>query len=323
MGVLVLVSYFNSVLSVSVTLTLALIIASCFYSLLVSSGGKLKKPPGPRGLPVLGNLLVLGSNPHRSLHALSQRYGGLMFLKLGSKPTIIASSKEAATAILKTFDSDFANRPKNMGATTDILLYNRNDFIMSSESRWPMLRKVCISHLLTPKYLQKWQHFREQEMALLLASIFKQGATRAVDVGDFVNVFASNVIGQMTFRMRLFDDNNSEAAHFRVMMEDLLAEGAGIFSHRIGDFVPFLDWIGLGGSLHRAKSVNNRLDQFLVKKIEQQKRLILSTRDEENDTKDFLQVLYELKSSSAEEGGQLSEANIKGILLVCVNLDFL
>ncbi|GLJ21158.1 hypothetical protein SUGI_0387030 [Cryptomeria japonica] len=76
-------------------------------------------------------LLDLGSNPHQSPHALSKRYGSLMYLKLGTTPALIASSQEAAVAILKTFDSDFSNRPENMGAVADILC--------TIEMMWPHL----------------------------------------------------------------------------------------------------------------------------------------------------------------------------------------
>ncbi|XP_057822331.2 flavonoid 3'-monooxygenase CYP75B137 [Cryptomeria japonica] len=300
---------FSFFLSFSVSVTLPLIaLLACLY---FSNGGKAKTklPPGPRGLPVLGSLLDLGSNPHHSLCALSKRYGGLMYLKLGSTPTIIASSQEAATAILKTFDSDFSNRPQSGSAVADILLYNRSDITWSPHSQWPFLRKLCIFHLLTPKCLEKWQESREEEMALLLASIFRLRAA-AVNVGDFVNVFTSNVIGQMTLRMRLFDENNAEAEHFRELMDDFLSTAARF---RIGDFVPFLARIGLGGSLDEMKSLHKRLDQFLVRKMEEQRRMPLPTKDDGN--KDFLQILHQLKYNSVGEGRQLSESNIKGILL--------
>ncbi|GLJ21170.1 hypothetical protein SUGI_0387440 [Cryptomeria japonica] len=296
---------FSSLFSVSLTLAVIAVVA-CVYLL---NGEKAKLPPGPRGLPILGSLLDLGSNPHQSLHALSKRYGSLMYLKLGTTPALIASSQEAAVAILKTFDSDFSNRPENMGAVADILLYNRND--VATSPQWPVLRKICIFHLLTPKCMQKWQQFREEEMTLVLAFIFKR-RTSAVNVGDFVNVFTSNVIGQMTLRLRFFDDNNAEAQHFRELMEEFLAEG-GRF--RIGDYVSFLDWIWLGGSLDQTKRLQKRLDEFLVRKMEEQQKRLLLSRDD-NGSKDFLQILYELKSKSSEEGAELSETNIKGILLV-------
>ncbi|XP_057827376.1 flavonoid 3',5'-hydroxylase 2 [Cryptomeria japonica] len=230
-----------------------------------------------------------------------------MHLKLGTTPTIIASSREAATAILKTFDSDFSNRPQSGSAAADILLYNRSDITWSP--RWPSLRKLCIFQLLTPKCLDKWQESREEEMALLLASIFRLRGT-AVNVGDFVNVFTCNVIGQMTLRMRLFEENNAEAEHFRELMEDFLSTAARF---RIGDFVPFLARIGFSGSLDEMKSLHKRLDKFLLRKIEEQRRMPLSTENVGN--KDFLQILHQLKYNSAGDGRQLSESNIKGILL--------
>ncbi|XP_057827379.1 flavonoid 3'-monooxygenase [Cryptomeria japonica] len=144
-------------------------------------------------------------------------------------------------------------------------------------------------------------------MALLLASIFRLRGT-AVNVGDFVNVFTCNVIGEMTLRMRLFEENNAEAEHFRELMEDFLSTAARF---RIGDFVPFLARIGFSGSLDEMKSLHKRLDEFLLRKIEGQRRL--STENDGN--KDFLQILHQLKYNSAGDGRQLSESNIKGILL--------
>ncbi|GLJ21178.1 hypothetical protein SUGI_0387700, partial [Cryptomeria japonica] len=81
----------------------------------------------------------------------------------------------------------------------------------------------------------------------------------------------------------------------------------------IGDFVPFLERIGLGGSLDDLKSLHKRFDEFIVRKIEEKKRMPLPTEDDGN--KDFLQILHQLKYNSAEERRQLSESNIKGILV--------
>ncbi|KAL9830134.1 Cytochrome P450 71B21 [Arabidopsis thaliana] len=63
-----------------------------FYKRLLPSKGKL--PPGPIGLPIIGNLHQLGKSLHRSFHKLSQEYGPVMFLRFGVVPVVVFSTKK-------------------------------------------------------------------------------------------------------------------------------------------------------------------------------------------------------------------------------------
>lgn len=72
----------------------------------------LNLPPGPKPWPIIGNLNLIGPLPHRSIYALSQKYGPIMKLKFGSFPVVVGSSVEMAKVFLKTHDVNFADRPK-------------------------------------------------------------------------------------------------------------------------------------------------------------------------------------------------------------------
>ncbi|KAK4483427.1 hypothetical protein RD792_010614 [Penstemon davidsonii] len=70
-----------------------------------------KLPPGPKPFPIIGNILELGQNPHKSLAKLSKTYGPLMRLKLGSMTMIVVSSPETAQLVLQKYDQNFSDRP--------------------------------------------------------------------------------------------------------------------------------------------------------------------------------------------------------------------
>lgn len=75
--------------------------------------GQGSLPPGPPGLPLVGNIFQLGFNPHRSLAVFSKTYGPIMSLKLGRLTTVVISSPEAAKEALKTHDHVLSARTFN------------------------------------------------------------------------------------------------------------------------------------------------------------------------------------------------------------------
>ncbi|GKV33827.1 hypothetical protein SLEP1_g42279 [Rubroshorea leprosula] len=128
---------------------------------------KLNLPPSPPKLPILGNLHQLGKLPHRSLLALSHKYGPLMFLHIGQSPTLVVSSAEMAREIMKNHDVVFSSRPNSMAA--EILFYGRTDIGFAPYGEyWRQLRKICVLQLLSIKRVQSFQFVREEEVTVLI-----------------------------------------------------------------------------------------------------------------------------------------------------------
>ncbi|KAH9784060.1 cytochrome P450 83B1 [Citrus sinensis] len=87
-------------------------------------------PPGPKGLPFIGNLHQFdASKPHVSFWELSKKYGPLMSLRLGFVPTLIVSSAKMAKETLKAHDLQFSGRPALVA--TQRLTYNGLDLVFS------------------------------------------------------------------------------------------------------------------------------------------------------------------------------------------------
>ena len=83
-------------------------------------------PPSPLAFPIIGHLHLLAPIPHQALHKLSNRYGPLLHLFLGSVPCVVASSPEMAKEFLKTHENSFSNRPNS--AVVDYITYGSQGF---------------------------------------------------------------------------------------------------------------------------------------------------------------------------------------------------
>ena len=68
-------------------------------------------PPGPRGLPIIGNLHQISKVPHESLDKLAEVYGPIFWLRLGSIGAVVISSPEWAREALSVRGKIYNSRP--------------------------------------------------------------------------------------------------------------------------------------------------------------------------------------------------------------------
>jgi hypothetical protein len=132
--------------------------------------GKPNLPLSPPKIPIIGNLHQLRTLPHRSLQALSNKYGPLMFMYLGSVPTLVVSSADMAREIMKTHEIIFSNWPKTTAA--NILLYGCTNIAFSPYGEyWRQARKICVLELLSLKSVQSFEYVRGEEVEALINKI--------------------------------------------------------------------------------------------------------------------------------------------------------
>ncbi|XP_044410288.1 cytochrome P450 71D6-like [Triticum aestivum] len=84
---------------------------------------KVRNPPGPWKLRVIGSMHhLVNVLPHRALRALASIHGPLMMLQLGETRLVVVSSREMAREVLRTHDANFATRPRLL--TGELLVYD-------------------------------------------------------------------------------------------------------------------------------------------------------------------------------------------------------
>ncbi|GJN28983.1 hypothetical protein PR202_gb17165 [Eleusine coracana subsp. coracana] len=148
------------------------LIAISFLDILLHARRNL--PPGPRPLPVIGSLHLLGNQPHRSLARLSKVHGPLMSLRLGAVTTVVVSSPKVAREFLQKHDAAFASR----SAPNAAINHAKNAIAwLPNGPRWRTLRKIMSTELFAPRRLDALQHLRRekvQELVDHISNIYKR-----------------------------------------------------------------------------------------------------------------------------------------------------
>ncbi|XVF82316.1 hypothetical protein PTKIN_Ptkin16aG0036700 [Pterospermum kingtungense] len=264
-------------------------------------------PPGPSGLPFIGNFLQLTSSPapHIYLWNLSQKYGPLLFFKLGLKPTIVVSSANMAKEILKTHDLNFCSRPTFRGQQK--LSYNGLNLGFSPySSYWREIRKICVLHLFNPNRVLLQRPIREDEVARMIEKI-SISSSRPVNLSETLMYRTSTIICRVGFGKR-YEEDGVERSRFHALLNETQALSAIFF---YSDFIPFMGWVDrVSGLLGRLEKCFKDLDNFYQELIDEH----LDPNRQKPEQEDILDVLLQIWRDRAFQI-DLTFDHIKAVLL--------
>ncbi|KAF8642677.1 hypothetical protein AX16_009439 [Volvariella volvacea WC 439] len=145
------------------------------FALLIAKKGLSRKklPPGPRGLPLIGNALDLAKEkPWVTFTEWAKQYGNLTYVSLFGQPWLIINSFSTAVDLLEKRGSIYSNRPilqmvelTGLGKRTALL---QNNDIFRTHRRF--FSKVMGSTAV----VRRWDHIEEEESQKLARRLLSQ-----------------------------------------------------------------------------------------------------------------------------------------------------
>ncbi|XP_028788727.1 cytochrome P450 84A1-like [Neltuma alba] len=128
--------------------------------LLAQSRRRLPFPPGPKGLPIISNMLMMDRLTHRGLAKLASQYGGVFHLKMGFLRMVAISDPDAARQVFQVHDN-ISNQPATIAIS--YLTYDRADMAFAHyDPFWLQMRKLCVMKLFNRKRGGSWQSVRDE-----------------------------------------------------------------------------------------------------------------------------------------------------------------
>ncbi|XP_066553586.1 cytochrome P450 2K6-like [Amia ocellicauda] len=170
-------------------------------------------PPGPRALPIIGNIHIMDlKRPFKTLIELSATYGSVFSIQLGLRKMVVLAGYETVKEALVTYADEFAERP-------DIPIFKRiargNGIIFGHGESWKTIRRFTLTALRDLGMGKRTIEIIEESEYLVKAIEAQNG--RPFQTTILLNSASSNIIVSILIGHRLdYDDNN-----FRKLVEML------------------------------------------------------------------------------------------------------
>ncbi|KAM8804736.1 cytochrome P450 1A5-like [Eudromia elegans] len=232
----------------------------------------LKRPPGPRGLPILGSVLQLKKDPHLALTKLSRQYGDVMEIRIGTRPVLVLSGLDTIKQALVKQGEDFMGRPDlhSFRYVTD-----GQSLTFSSETGevWKARRKLAQNALKTfsltlsptSSSISLLEEHVSKEAEYLVTKLLQvMEEQKSFDPYRYVVVSVANVICAICFGRR-YDHNDQELLSI-VNASDQFVDVAA--SGNPADFIPILQYLP-SRAMDLFKDFNQRFIRFQQKIVKE------------------------------------------------------
>lgn len=170
---------------------------------------RLRMPPGPPPLPLLGNKLQIPATKQWvQFQDWANTYGPLYTIWIGRRPTLIISDPVVAAELMEARSSKYSSRPR-MVAMGELLWDNASILVQPYGKQWSVRRKLL--HLaMTPKSLRLYKPVQQAEARRLAHALL----SRPEDYVKLIETFTSSVVFCVAYGHRI-DSLNAQVIRQR------------------------------------------------------------------------------------------------------------
>ncbi|KAF9596258.1 hypothetical protein IFM89_008421 [Coptis chinensis] len=208
---------------------------------------RFKFPPGPRPLPVVGNLYDIKPVRFRYFAELAKTYGPIVSVWIGSTLNVVVMNWELAKEVLKDNDQQLADRHRNR--SSERFSKGGQDLIWADYGpHYVKVRKVCTLELFTPKRLDALKPIREDEVTAMVESIFRDCTKpdyngNSIKVKDYLSPVAFNNITRLSFGKRFVNSEGlmtAQGAELKQIVDNGVKIGASL---SVAEHIRWLRWM--------------------------------------------------------------------------------
>uniref|UniRef100_A0A8C8SRB2 Cytochrome P450 1A n=1 Tax=Pelusios castaneus TaxID=367368 RepID=A0A8C8SRB2_9SAUR len=233
----------------------------------------LKRLPGPRSYPLIGNVLELGrSNPHLTLAQMSQKYGDVMQIRIGTRPVLVLSGLDTIKQALVKQGEDFMGRP-DLYSFRHIADGQSLTFSTDSGEVWRARRKLAQNALkafsVSPSPNSSSiclleEHVSKEADCLIKKFLQLMKEEKRFDPYRYVVVSAANVICAICFGKHYSHDDKEFLSI--VNASDEFGEVAA--SGNLADFIPVFQYLP-NRAMKKFREFNTRFLRLLQNMVKE------------------------------------------------------
>jgi len=198
-----------------------------------ASARALRKIPGPRGYPIVGNTFQLGNFPQQVLTKWARQYGEIMRVQIGYYDWIYLNTPEAVKEILDKQSVNTSGRIP-MPVASELISGGYRFLFMGYTPTWRQLR-ANVHKLLTPKASAMFKPSQELEAKQLVHELL----TKNIDESQWylhIRRYSTSVVMTSTYGRRIPEWDCEEVREIYMLLKEFSeATTPGAF---LADLIP-------------------------------------------------------------------------------------